>query len=102
MYMYLHTHLNIQYTPYTHTGAFTLPTLFIIFITFYFIACWTYGAGIPSGLFIPCLVVGAAYGRFVATVFKYIDTELRIELKIIDLSLFLVSFIPGNQKYSTF
>ena len=51
------------------TGAFTLATLWIIFLTYFFIACWTYGAGIPSGLFIPCLLIGAAYGRFVATVF---------------------------------
>lgn len=54
---------------YTYVGAFTLATLFIIFLTYFFIACWTYGAGIPSGLFIPCLLIGAAYGRFVATIF---------------------------------
>ena len=50
-------------------GAFSLPTLWIIFLMYFFVACWTYGAGIPSGLFIPCIMIGASYGRFVATVF---------------------------------
>ena len=57
---------------YLHAGAFSLPTLLIIFLTYFFVACWTYGAGIPSGLFIPCLMIGATYGRFVATVFGYV------------------------------
>ena len=51
------------------SGAFSLPTLWIIFLTYFCIACWTYGAGIPSGMFIPSIMVGASYGRFVATVF---------------------------------
>ncbi|XP_019849977.1 PREDICTED: chloride transport protein 6-like [Amphimedon queenslandica] len=48
-------------------GAFTLPTLGLAFICYYFIACWTYGAGLPSGLFVPCLTIGALYGRFIIT-----------------------------------
>ena len=59
-------------------GAFSLPTLWIIFLTYFFVACWTYGAGIPSGLFIPCLMIGASYGRFVATVFGYVQSEFYI------------------------
>lgn len=55
---------------YTVTGAFTLPTLFIVFVIYFPLASWTYGAGIPSGLFIPCLTIGAIYGRFVATAFQ--------------------------------
>ena len=59
--------------PLNYAGAFSLPTLWIIFLMYFFVACWTYGAGIPSGLFIPCLMIGASYGRFVATVFGYRD-----------------------------
>lgn len=29
----------------------------------FIIACWTYGAGIPSGLFVPILLMGAAFGK---------------------------------------
>ena len=65
--------LHLTHSPHPlctiYAGAFTLPTLLILFIFYFFIACWTYGAGVPSGLFIPCLMIGAAYGRFMATVF---------------------------------
>ena len=50
-----------------YPGAFTLATLGIAFIFYYFIACWTYGSGVPSGLFVPCLTIGALYGRFFVT-----------------------------------
>jgi chloride channel 6 len=60
-------------------GAFTLPTLGIIFFTYFFIACWTYGAGIPSGLFVPCLTIGALYGRFIITVFWTLGWEPNID-----------------------
>ncbi|KXJ22588.1 Chloride transport protein 6 [Exaiptasia diaphana] len=51
-------------------GAFSLPSLAIFFICFYFLACWTYGASVPSGLFVPCLLCGASYGRFVGEVLR--------------------------------
>jgi chloride channel 7 len=39
-----------------------------VFASFYFIlACWTYGLTVPSGLFIPTLLTGAAWGRLVGS-----------------------------------
>ncbi|CAG0882457.1 unnamed protein product [Darwinula stevensoni] len=35
------------------------------FIVYFLLAIWTYGLGIPSGLFIPGLLTGAAWGRLV-------------------------------------
>ncbi|XP_064642254.1 H(+)/Cl(-) exchange transporter 6-like [Lineus longissimus] len=49
-------------------GNFSLPSLAIFFICFFFLACWTYGCGVPSGLFVPALLCGASYGRFVSTI----------------------------------
>ncbi|CAH1773141.1 unnamed protein product [Owenia fusiformis] len=49
-------------------GTFSMTSLAIFFMCFFFLACWTYGASVPSGLFVPCLFCGAAYGRFVATI----------------------------------
>jgi len=49
------------------SGEFSLLTLGIFFVLFFFVACWTYGSCVPSGLFVPCILCGAAYGRFVAT-----------------------------------
>ncbi|XP_021372937.1 chloride transport protein 6-like [Mizuhopecten yessoensis] len=48
------------------TDGFSLRTLGLFTLFFFFLACWTYGTNVPSGLFVPCLLCGAAYGRFVA------------------------------------
>ncbi|XP_046656068.1 H(+)/Cl(-) exchange transporter 7-like isoform X1 [Daphnia pulicaria] len=37
----------------------------LFFITYFFLACWTYGLSISSGIFIPALLSGAAWGRLV-------------------------------------
>jgi chloride channel 7 len=44
-------------------GSFNPITLLIFCATYYFLAIWTYGLAIPSGLFIPSLLIGAAWGR---------------------------------------
>ncbi|XP_048773690.2 H(+)/Cl(-) exchange transporter 6-like isoform X4 [Ostrea edulis] len=49
-------------------GKFSLATLGLFFVFFFILSCWTYGVHVPSGLFVPSLLCGAAYGRFVATV----------------------------------
>lgn len=56
-------------------GAFSLTSLGIFFICFYFLACWTYGASVPSGLFVPCLLCGAAYGRFIGELCRLLGYE---------------------------
>jgi len=42
---------------------FTYGTLFPFFIIYFCLACWTYGVGVPSGLFVPSLLTGSAFGR---------------------------------------
>ncbi|XP_076451298.1 H(+)/Cl(-) exchange transporter 6-like [Babylonia areolata] len=51
-------------------GTFSIPSLGIFFICFFLLACWTYGVAVPSGLFVPSLLCGAAYGRFVASILE--------------------------------
>ena len=41
-------------------------TLSVFFLLYFLLACWTYGTAVPSGLFVPSLLCGAAYGRLVA------------------------------------
>ncbi|XP_063859826.1 H(+)/Cl(-) exchange transporter 7-like isoform X3 [Scylla paramamosain] len=43
--------------------SFEWLTLSVFFGCYFLLACWTYGLGIPSGLFIPTLLCGAAWGR---------------------------------------
>ncbi|XP_075266175.1 H(+)/Cl(-) exchange transporter 6-like [Convolutriloba macropyga] len=45
------------------TDEFSLRTLVIFFVIFFFVACWTYGILVPSGLFVPSILTGAVYGR---------------------------------------
>nr|XP_002124075.1 chloride transport protein 6 isoform X1 [Ciona intestinalis] len=57
-----------------NNGEFSLETLGLFFILFFFLSCWTYGSSVPSGLFVPCILCGAAYGRFVASfLHNYLD-----------------------------
>eukprot|EP00937_MAST-01D_sp_MAST-1D-sp2_P008133 g8133.t1 len=44
-------------------GAFKTTTLLLFAVPYLFLACWTYGLSVPSGLFVPCLLSGAAFGR---------------------------------------
>ena len=66
---------------YCSPGAFSLTSLGIFFICFYFLACWTYGASVPSGLFVPCLLCGAAYGRFIGELCRYTKQLLLSNIK---------------------
>jgi len=52
-----------QLLHYTAQDSFTLQSLVLFFLPFYAMACWTYGITCPSGLFVPSLLCGAAYGR---------------------------------------
>ncbi|XP_045599780.1 H(+)/Cl(-) exchange transporter 7 isoform X2 [Procambarus clarkii] len=45
--------------------SYEWSTIGVFFACYFFLACWTYGLGIPSGLFIPTLLCGAAWGRLV-------------------------------------
>ena len=41
-------------------------SLSIFFVLYLLIACWTYGISVSGGIFIPCLLTGAAGGRLIA------------------------------------
>ncbi|XP_059079772.1 chloride channel protein C-like [Tigriopus californicus] len=48
------THLQFDYFP-----------LFIMLIFYYFLACWSAGTAISSGLVVPMLLIGGLYGRMI-------------------------------------
>ncbi|KAB0400131.1 hypothetical protein E2I00_010276, partial [Balaenoptera physalus] len=51
-------------------STFSPITLALFFVLYFLLACWTYGISVPSGLFVPSLLCGAAFGRLVANVLK--------------------------------
>ncbi|KAM9780332.1 H(+)/Cl(-) exchange transporter 7 [Neosynchiropus ocellatus] len=44
-------------------GSYNPLTLGLFTITYFFLACWTYGLAVSAGVFIPSLLIGAAWGR---------------------------------------
>eukprot|EP00929_Paragymnodinium_shiwhaense_P000861 TRINITY_DN101063_c0_g1_i1.p1 TRINITY_DN101063_c0_g1~~TRINITY_DN101063_c0_g1_i1.p1 ORF type:complete len:830 (+),score=149.60 TRINITY_DN101063_c0_g1_i1:103-2592(+) len=54
-----------------HSETDFAPGLLAFFLfVYYVLACWTYGLGVPSGLFVPSLLSGAAFGRLVGQALK--------------------------------
>ncbi|XP_064608888.1 H(+)/Cl(-) exchange transporter 7-like [Liolophura sinensis] len=53
-------------------GSYRPLTLTLFWASYFMLACWTYGLSVPSGLFIPSLLVGAAWGRMVGMLLQYI------------------------------
>ncbi|KAF3846678.1 hypothetical protein F7725_003756 [Dissostichus mawsoni] len=48
---------------HTQAGTYNPLTLGLFTITYFFLACWTYGLAVSAGVFIPALLIGAAWGR---------------------------------------
>lgn len=44
-------------------GSFNVSTLGVFAPIYLLLATWTYGLYVPSGLFVPCILTGAAWGR---------------------------------------
>ena len=52
-----------------HDSVTFHPGLLLLFGVIYFaMACWTYGLGVPSGLFVPSLLIGSVFGRLLGEV----------------------------------
>eukprot|EP00038_Savillea_parva_P001702 m.106605 g.106605 ORF g.106605 m.106605 type:complete len:897 (-) comp10595_c0_seq2:30-2720(-) len=57
---------------------FSEVNLLLFFIGMFITSCWTYGLYIPSGLFVPSLATGAAYGRFIGQAVKHIKPSANV------------------------
>ncbi|XP_036408888.1 H(+)/Cl(-) exchange transporter 7 [Megalops cyprinoides] len=44
-------------------GTYNPLTLGVFTLSYFFLACWTYGLTVSAGVFIPSLLIGAAWGR---------------------------------------
>ncbi|XP_055022289.1 H(+)/Cl(-) exchange transporter 6 [Boleophthalmus pectinirostris] len=58
-------------------GLFSPLSLSVFFVLYLLLACWTYGVSVPSGLFVPSLLCGAALGRLLANV---LNAELHMHV----------------------
>ncbi|KAM9457964.1 H(+)/Cl(-) exchange transporter 7 isoform 1-T1 [Clarias gariepinus] len=53
------------------TGTYNPQTLGLFTLTYFFLACWTYGLTVSAGVFIPSLLIGAAWGRLFGILLPY-------------------------------
>ena len=47
-------------------------TLGLFTLVYFFLACWTYGLTVSAGVFIPSLLIGAAWGRLFCISLSYL------------------------------
>lgn len=53
------------------TDSYSVKTLSVFTVLYWILACWTYGLSVSSGIFIPCLLTGAAWGRLTGVAVLY-------------------------------
>ncbi|CAI8593484.1 unnamed protein product [Vicia faba] len=73
---------------------FHISSLFIFFAAVYFLGIITYGIAVPSGLFIPVILAGAAYGRVIGRLFEPIT---KLDRGLFSL-LGAASFLGGTMR----
>ncbi|CAG5134838.1 unnamed protein product, partial [Candidula unifasciata] len=66
---------TVKHLFHNDPGTYQISTLCIFASGYFFLACWTYGISVPSGLFIPSLLVGAAWGRIVGILVSLVDGD---------------------------
>ncbi|XP_036445690.1 H(+)/Cl(-) exchange transporter 7 [Colossoma macropomum] len=52
-------------------GTYNPWTLSLFTLAYFFLACWTYGLTVSAGVFIPSLLIGAAWGRLFGILLPY-------------------------------
>ncbi|VDN26149.1 unnamed protein product [Gongylonema pulchrum] len=57
-------------------NSYASSTLLIFAVEYYVLSLWTYGLSVPSGIFIPTLLTGAAWGRLVGTIVEYMFPDV--------------------------
>lgn len=53
-------------------GSYNPMTLGLFTLVYFFLACWTYGLTVSAGVFIPSLLIGAAWGRLFGISLSYL------------------------------
>ncbi|XP_038275323.1 H(+)/Cl(-) exchange transporter 7 isoform X1 [Dermochelys coriacea] len=55
-------------------GSYNPMTLGMFTLMYFFLACWTYGLTVSAGVFIPSLLIGAAWGRLFGISLAYLTS----------------------------
>ncbi|XP_054707765.1 H(+)/Cl(-) exchange transporter 7-like [Uloborus diversus] len=71
-------------------AIWSFMTLGLFFLAYFFLGCWTYGLSVSSGLFIPTLMIGAAWGRIFCYGIVTIWTKLDLDASSLCYSKFAI------------
>lgn len=72
--LYKHNFKNPSHIIFTHfcsTESHQILTVAIFVVVYYFLSCLTFGLNVSLGIFIPTVLVGAAWGRLVSMVLQH-------------------------------
>lgn len=58
--------------PQPSLGSYNPMTLGLFTLVYFLLACWTYGLTVSAGVFIPSLLIGAAWGRLFGISLSYL------------------------------
>ncbi|KAJ3601567.1 hypothetical protein NHX12_032535 [Muraenolepis orangiensis] len=61
-------------------GSYNPLTLGMFTLTYFFLACWTYGLAVSAGVFIPSLLIGAAWGRLIGILLPSITSSSSVNI----------------------
>lgn len=59
---------NLFHNP---SNDFQIGTLGMFFLAYFCLSCVTYGVAVPSGLFVPCILTGASWGRLMGNILMH-------------------------------
>ncbi|KAF1333369.1 Chloride channel, partial [Globisporangium splendens] len=71
--------IAIKHLFHAPPNSFDVSNLVIFWGVMMVLACITYGLKVPSGLFVPALLIGAAYGRLWTRVINYFTAMLKLK-----------------------
>lgn len=62
-------------------------------LTYFMLACWTYGLTVSAGVFIPSLLIGAAWGRLIGILLPSLTSSSGVNVCVSPDWLVLVSVV---------
>uniref|UniRef100_A0A8C2U1J8 Chloride channel protein n=1 Tax=Coturnix japonica TaxID=93934 RepID=A0A8C2U1J8_COTJA len=81
-------------------GSYNPMTLGMFTLMYFFLACWTYGLTVSAGVFIPSLLIGAAWGRLFGISLSYLTKGSVSGIVRMTLSLTVIMMeATGNVTY---
>ncbi|MGH0158600.1 UNVERIFIED_CONTAM: hypothetical protein FKN15_000324 [Acipenser sinensis] len=77
-------------------GSYNPQTLGLFTLSYFLLAFWTYGLAVSAGLFIPSLLIGAAWGRLFGIFLAKMSNGSAMEYNIYEIPLFIFMGVMGG------